>query len=261
MTGETKSRRPEGRRLVLLGLIGGSVVYLLAKIALAATSPIASWGSDYDWVMGQAHRILSGGEWYPAWEKAGPFVHGDAVWADLYPPTTVLFLFLPLSLAGGLAWWTIPLLIIAWVLAYHQPSLEGWAVIAAIAAFWPATWTSVQIGNPTMWMVAFLGLGTMYRWPAAFLLLKPTLAPFALIGAGNRGWWVVVLVFVASLMVLSGPWLEYAQVIANMRGFGLTYSFHDLPFLSIPLIAWMTGRHWTPIRWPYLARLTGLRRT
>lgn len=89
-----------------------------------------------------------------------------------------------------------------------------------------------------MWVAAFVALALRFGWPGALVLLKPSLAPFALIGARSRGWWLVAL----AMALISLPMLQdYIAALRNNVGAfpGLDYSVQDIPFIAIPIIAWM----------------------
>jgi hypothetical protein len=85
---------------------------------------------------------------------------------------------------------------------------------------------------------------------AAFVLLKPTLAPFAFIGIHDRRFWGVAAILLA-LGVASLPLtLDWVTVVTNLGGqnAGVLRSAENLPLLAVVLIAWLTGRHapdWT----------------
>ena len=92
-------------------------------------------------------------------------------------------------------------------------------------------------------------MATIVRWPAAFLLIKPTVAVFALFGVRDRRWWLLVAVLgLASLPFLADT-LRYPAVLLNAqtnpvdgRG-GPLYSITEFPLLCIPLLAWLGARH------------------
>ncbi len=107
------------------------------------------------------------------------------------------------------------------------------------------SWTVELVGNgnPTMWAAAAVAMAL--RWPVAspLVLLKPTLAPFALIGVGSRWWWAgAAAVMLASLAVLS-LWPDWVRVMANARTVypSLLYSASSLPLLAIPVAAMLTA--------------------
>lgn len=87
--------------------------------------------------------------------------------------------------------------------------------------------------------MAALALGTLWYWPSVFVLLKPSLAPFALFGANRRSW----LLAIAGLVVLCVPfgslWVDWVTSVVNTRGGGLLYSTLEIPILLLPLIAWL----------------------
>jgi len=191
--------------------------------------------------MGQVYRILHGGSFYESWELTQPIYPGT--WADLYPPTTVWLLFVPMSFLPAIVWWLVPLSVTVGIVLYHRPSLWGWAIIAVCALIWPHTWTVVQLGNPAMWMTMFVALGTIWRWPAAFVMLKPTvLVAFSLIGIRSRWWWVACLGMGLVSLAMIPAWLDYVTVLRNLSGFDLLYAGSHVPVCAIPVIAWLSGR-------------------
>jgi hypothetical protein len=222
-------------RLVLLGLIGGMVAYGAIRLVMYARAwddmaPVI--GFDYRFVMAQAERVRAGGPMY------GPI---NGVLADLYPPVTVVGLFIPMSFAPAILWWAIPLAITGWVVWKHRPSLLGWTVIAALFIVWPHTWTAIQLGNTVMWIAAFAALGTLYGWPYALVLLKPSLAPLALLGVRSRVWWIAVADIVGVCLILWPLTVDWLDVVRAYPGAGLLYSAHDLGFVLIPVVAWLTS--------------------
>lgn len=207
---------------------------------------------DYQAYMDATRTFLAGGSFYPAYELAGPF--GADRFPILYPPEAIV-LFAPFTVLPALAWWLVPIAIVAWVVARHRPHPIVWPVIA-FCLWWPFTTTKILTGNPSLWLTAFLALGTIWRPWSALVLLKPTLAPFALFGARDRRWWIV-----AGAAALPFCWLlpDYARVVSNFQApGGLLYSVIEMPMLAIPLLAWLgrreaDGRVLTPI---HLRRFT-----
>lgn len=202
-------------------------VFQWSPAALAAYA-----GRDFELYRDAASRFLAGGPFYPAWQLAGPY--GAEALPILYPPQ-ILALLEPFTVLPAVLWWAIPIGVVAAVVAYWRPSPLVWPVIAACLA-WPATSIKIVTGNPVLWVAAFVALGTVYRWPAAFALLKPTLAPFALVGVHDRRWWLA-----AALGALPFCWLlpEYFVTLRNfVSPAGLAYSVQEIPLVAIPLIAW-----------------------
>jgi hypothetical protein len=77
-------------------------------------------------------------------------------------------------------------------------------------------------------------------------LVKPTLAPLALIGIRRRRWWFGLGAWLLVCLAFLPMWPEYVQVLQNARDpAGLLYSFNDLPLMAIGILAWLGGR-WSP---------------
>jgi hypothetical protein len=227
IAGDTK------RRPAVAGLTFGLVVYGVARLVgyLPTLGSNAAIGMDHALYMGQAHRVLAGGPLYPVWESL-PFT--PAAMPELYPPLAVYGLFVPMALLPDILWWAIPLAVTGAIVWAHRPSPAGWLAIAALAFLWPHTLTAVMLGNPVMWVAMVVALGTRYGWPAVLVVIKPTLAPFALIGIRHRSWWIAALV-VGLLSLVALP--AYLTVLANLRGADWSYSLHDAAFVAIPIVA------------------------
>lgn len=224
---------------VAFGLL---LALLAAEFQVAISSPHGmlnptSIGHDYRVYMAAARDWLAGRGFYEAYQLAGPYVVMDS--EILYPPYALplfaVFTFLPAA-----AWWGIPLGLIAWSIAESRPSLIGWVGILACLA-WPQTLSLLGNGNPVIWGVAGVALGLRYGWPSAAILLKPTLAPIALIGARQRSWWIAVGVLAAVSLLLAPMWIDYLTVITNARGPLVSpfYSLGDVPLVLIPVIAYL----------------------
>jgi hypothetical protein len=238
----------------LLG-VAATVVFGALFVAVWAmwimNDPPNVWGGDFVIYRDATERWLSGGSYYLDRQLHGPYeiVHGDV----LYPPTTIP-LFIPFLWLPAILWWVIPLGIVAAVVAWHHPHPLAWAAIAACVWF-PFTGTKLIYGNPSMWVAAAIALGTVWRWPAALVLLKPTLAPFALIGIHRRSWWVTVAAMVGISLVFLPLWADAIRVLVDSRNpKGLLYSAAEIPMVVIPVIAWIGGRY-SPL--PALRRRVG----
>jgi hypothetical protein len=204
------------------------------------SDPPNVWGGDLLVYTDATERWLSGGSYYLDRQLHGPYqiVHGDV----LYPPTLIP-LFLPFLWLPAVLWWVIPLGTVAVVVAWHRPHALAWAGIAACVWF-PVTGTKLVYGNPSMWVAAAIALGTVWRWPAALVLLKPTLAPFALIGIHRRSWWVTVAAMVAVSLLFLPLWSDAVRVLVDSRNpRGLLYSLAEVPMVAVPVVAWVGGRH------------------
>jgi len=184
-------------------------------------------------------RWLHGGPFYDPRQLAGPYeiAAGDV----LYPPFALVlfvpFAVLPIAI-GALLWWTIPIAITAWAVRTLRPRPEAWPLIALCIAN-PTTLLKTWTGNPVIWSMAALALGVIYAWPSVFVLVKPSLAPFALFGAWRRSWWVAAAALVLASVPFGGLWADWAASIVNSRGGGALYSALEIPMLLLPLVAWL----------------------
>jgi hypothetical protein len=208
-------------------------------VALDRASAVGQVGGDLAMYLQATQRFLGGGSFYLPQHVAAPYVlSGDAI---LYPPTTiplfVAFLVLPSAL-----FWLVPIVVIGWVVAQHRPTPWAWPLLAECLVYTP-TVVKVVHGNPVMWVAAAVALGTLHRWPAVFVLLKPSLAPFALLGAGHRSWWAALGASVVSGLLLAPLWIDYLSVLLNARGplASPLYSVGDIPLLLVPVIAWIAS--------------------
>jgi hypothetical protein len=178
---------------------------------------------------------------------AGPYVLADG--DILYPPPIVL-LMLPFAILPAVLFWIMPLGVVAAVVVHHRPALWSWPLMALGLAY-PVTSLKIVHGNPTMWIVAAIALGTVTAGPAVLVLLKPTLAPFALIRANRPRWWLVLGMAIAVAALFAPMWPDYIRVLENTRGAGIFYSVDEVPFALVPVIAWVASprfrwsRRWT----------------
>jgi hypothetical protein len=127
-----------------------------------------------------------------------------------------------------------------------------WPLLALCVA-WPTTLLKTWTGNPVIWTVAALALGTRFAWPSVFVLLKTSLFPFALFGANRRSWWIALAVLIGLSIPFGSLWIDWVASIANSRGGGLLYSTLEIPMLLLPLVAW-AGRRSAPIAAPRALR-------
>jgi hypothetical protein len=219
-----------------------SVTVFALPLAFALVTPHAleqPVGVDFQLYRDAASRWLAGGPFFEPYQLAGPYAitAGDI----LYPPVG-LWLFVPFAVlpdvAAAALWWTIPLGVTAWAVWRLRPGPRAWPLIALCLA-WPATPLKVWTGNPVIWAVAAVALGTLYRWPSVFALLKPSLFPFALFGANRRSWWLALTAFVLLCLPFGSLWADWIASVVNSRGGGLLYSSLEIPMLLLPLVAWL----------------------
>jgi hypothetical protein len=229
------------------------VAALLAAILLVAwvagfviTRDTANaWGLDFHVYWEATRRWLAGGAFYEPWEVGGSFDLNGGRLAVLMPPSFILvalpFTLLPGALASEL-WVVVPVLTIAASLVWMRPAPWSWPLIALLVAY-PWTGLLVATGNPTVGLTAVLavGLASRHRWLAAFVLLKPTLAPFALVGLRHRSWWIAVAGLAAASLTLGPLWVDWLNVVVNAHGGSLLYSLPHVPVMAIPVLAWLAS--------------------
>jgi ABC-type transport system involved in cytochrome c biogenesis permease component len=104
---------------------------------------------------------------------------------------------------------------------------------------WPTTLLKTWTGNPVIWSMAAMALGVIYAWPSVLVLIKPSLAPFALFGVWRRSWWVAAVGFALLCVPFGSLWAEWVATVINSRGGGLLYSSLEIPMLILPLVAWV----------------------
>ena len=181
-------------------------------------------------------RWLDGGPFYEPYQLAGPYqvAAGDI----LYPPVAIL-LFAPFVVVPSLLWWLAPFVATGWAIHRHRPAPVTWPVMA-VCIWFPNTGIKVLTGNPVMWSVAALALGTVYYWPAVLAAVKPSLAPLALFGIWKRSWWIGAIGLGAASLLFVPLWPEFLTALANSRqSAGLLYSLGEVPMMLIPIVAWI----------------------
>lgn len=226
-------------RRISLGLSAVVFVVPLAFVLLIPDPLEQPFGVDFTLYRDVAARWLGGGPYFEPYQLSGPYEirAGDV----LYPPLG-LWLFVPFALLPAVVaaaiWWAVPIAATAWSIARLRPRPETWPLLALCVA-WPTTLLKTWTGNPVIWTMGGLALGTLYAWPSVLVLLKPSLAPFALFGANHRSWWVALGLLVIASLPFGALWLDWIATLANSRGGGPLYSALEVPMLLLPLIAWL----------------------
>jgi hypothetical protein len=198
-------------------------------------------GVDFSMYQTAAIRWLGGGNFYLDYQLAGPYATSGHVGLDspiLYPPTLLLLL-VPFTVLPAILWWVIPILITALTVAAWRPRPLVWPVLAFLLVF-PMTLWEIATGNPVLWFTMLFALGTRYGWPSALIVLKPTLAPFALLGMRRRSWWLALACLAAVSLLFLSTWPDYIRATLNLTAdLGLLYSLNQFPMMMIPVIAWL----------------------
>lgn len=224
-------------RVILLTAAG--VVFLWGCDRLYLGTTAYAPGGDFALYQDAAHRWLTGGGLYQPYQLAGPYDTLTHTLAPILYPPMALLLFVPSLVLPGFLWWLIPLGgTLAIVLAY-RPRPLAWLVMAACFTFIP-TIDTIGAGNPGMWVPLAVALGLRYRWPAALVLLKPSLFPLALIGIRDRRWWIAAGLLAAVSLLMLPMDLDWIRAMLNAQGSrsGLLYSLRELPMDLIPIVAW-----------------------
>jgi hypothetical protein len=228
-------------------LILSAAVFLLPlAFVLLIPDPLEQpIGVDFVLYRDVAARWLGGGPYFEPYQLAGPYEirAGDV----LYPPIGLLlfapFAVAPAAIAWAL-WWGIPLGAITYAAWRLRPRPAAWPLMALCVA-WPTTLLKTWTGNPVIWCVAALALGTLWAWPSVVVLLKPSLAPVALFGARRRSWWLALAVVAVAAIPFGSLWADWVASVLNSRGGGILYSTLEVPMLLLPLVAWL-GRTRAP---------------
>jgi hypothetical protein len=98
----------------------------------------------------------------------------------------------------------------------------------------------IILGNTSIWIVAAGFAGAVYGWPSVFVLLKPSLAPFALFGVRQRSWWIALALIVIASLPFGLLWVDWvkATIIYPTDG-GILYSLGYVPAMCAPTVAWL----------------------
>lgn len=226
--------------MTALGVLFAYEVALL----LRSTAVHQYAGYDYRTYMDAARDWLAGDGFYEAYQLAGPY---PVVATEILYPPPILLLLVPFTVLPAATWWAVPLGIIGAVVWSLRPSRWGWvAVLACVVLPFPKGMSMTQDivfnGNPGMWIAAAVALAL--RFPAAgpWVLLKPTLAPLALVGIRHRSWWVGLGAFVVACVAFLPMWPDYLTVLRNAQTAGpsVLYSIANVPLVAIPLVAWVS---------------------
>lgn len=218
---------------VLAALASASLLALTLPVTCGLAAGIDP-GTDFVLYRDAAARWLAGGPFYNPAQLAGPYVieHG----AILYPPVALL-LFAPFTLLPAVLWWAVPAGLVAGALWRLRPRPVAWPIMAALVGFSPLP-VLIVAGNPGLWALAFMAAGTALVGPSILVLVKPSLAPFALFGAWRRRWWIWAGAFGAVCLPFGSMWQDWLAALANSSG-PVYYSVREIGLMLIPIVAWV----------------------
>ena len=233
---ESLRRVPTGYCVV--AALGILIAVVVADLLILPTIR-HQWGEDYRFFMVVADRWRTGQSVYLPHQLSGPYVQTSGV--DMIYPPPALLLFVPMSFLPAPLWWILPLGTVAIVVAYLRPEPWTW-VILALAVWYPRDQSMIIWGNTGMWMAAFVALGILWGWPAALILMKPSLLPFVAAGVRRPRALIAGIATLALVSLLMLPlWVDFFTAVVNAGSTwpSLLYSLPDIPLLLVPVIAWV----------------------
>jgi hypothetical protein len=215
--------------VALASVMAIELAWMLWSILSESAAPTrATIGYDFSIYVERTQSWLNGEGFYKARQLAGPYAieRGDA----LYPPPAIL-LFLPWALgAPAILWWAVPLTIAAASLWRIRPPWWSWLVLAAVLTLYPRTFVAIVLGNPSIWAFSAVLAGAAFGWPAVIALLKPALAPLALVGAYRRSWWIAQGGAAVLVLAIGPMGVDYVQVLRDARySGGYDYVLGEIP--------------------------------
>jgi hypothetical protein len=224
------------QRLLPAG-IGVGILLLVASVTIQTALQDPRVGQDFRFYRDAGLRWLESGQLYLPHQLSGEYPL--ALMVDVLYPPTALLLFVPMALlpfwVAAAAWWGIPAAVVARQLWVERPAPWTWP-LAGLLLLWPRSYGSLVWGNTDLWLVAAVSAGLLWGWPAVLAVLKPTFAPFALVGIRRRSWWIAAAALLVFSLVALPLWFDYARAMSNVRGLGLDYSLFNLPIAFIPLV-------------------------
>jgi hypothetical protein len=221
---------------ILAVALAGVLLVVVSWVNAQMVAAAGGLGVDYLYYADIGQRFLDTGTYYYPHQLAGPY--DITLMHDVLYPPSALLLFVPAAVLPWPVWWIVPIGGTAYVIAGWRPSAWGVAGMILLLS-WPRANGAFLFGNTDIWAMAAVAAGLRWGWPAVFLLIKPTFAPFALVGIRQRSWWVA-LAGMAVFGLLTLPlWLDYLSAMTNIRA-PSDYSLGSVPLLLVPVVAWAT---------------------
>lgn len=230
-------------------VLSGLALWNLAAAARGGMS--AFIGLDFDHYIAAARRWIEVGTPYLPHEVAGRFEFSDLTF--LHPPIA-LALFTPFLVLPPILFWLLPVLGTTAIVATWQPARWTWPIMA-LQLNWPRLGGAVIVGNTDLWVAFFIAAGLRFGWPVLLLVVKPSIAPFAIVDfvallradAVPVRRWREIAAAAAILVLVAVPfgrlWLDWLAVVRHSPADPL-YSIAAVPWLTIPVVAWMGRRRY-----------------
>ncbi len=228
-----------GAILVLTGAILVILVWELIIVVPVVIGRPGAVGVDLHLYQDAARSWLNGDGFYHARQLAGTYhiAGSDTLGGGdiLYPPV-ILWLLAPFTVLPEFLWWAIPAAAFGWAISRMRPARWAWPLLALGAAL-PFNLDVVVRGNPVIWIATALAVGCVVTGPSVLVLLKPSLFPFALMGAKRRQWWIALGLLALASLPFGLLWSDWIRALLNSNG-SLLYSVREVQVLVIPLVAW-----------------------
>jgi hypothetical protein len=236
------------RRAMRIVAVASFVVAVGRAIAYFSTipDPAGSVGIDYRLYVAAAQRWLDSGTFYEPFQLAGPY-HVQGIGEVLYPPI-ILWLLVPFTVLPAILWWAIPIGLTAVAIARMRPA--AWSVaVSGLICTTHAVQAPLFWGTPVIWLAPAVAWGLLLGWPAVAVFVKPTLAPFALVGLTHPRAFVGGLIGFAILALpFLAMWFDWLTVVRN-SDLGILYAYTQNVLLLVPVVAWL-GRDGRLPGWP-----------
>ena len=242
------ARLDSGRGRMAMVVATGVILVLVAWEAVDLWRYFSGRGElAQDWVfyVKLGHRWLDTGVIYGDRQLTGQPYHVLVNDDNQYPPTSILlfaaFAVVP-PLISALIWWVAPIAAVVYAVIHLRPSAWTWPVIA-FCVFWPRTIGSLIVGNSDLVSAGFVAGGILWGWPGALGFFKPSFAPFGLVGARRRSWWIALAAGLALSVpfLLNGAWADYLTAVRNWD-LPWDRAILNIPLLLIPIVAWLGRR-------------------
>lgn len=209
-------------------------------------------GRDFGHYLDGARRWLETGTPYLPGELAAGFQYQALTF--LHPPLALL-LFTPFLALPAVLWWAVPIGVVAWSIWSWRPAPWMWPLLAMPLLYIPFL-VALIVGNTDIWVASGVAAGLRFGWPA-LVMVKPSLAPFLLVGTRHRSWWLGLVVLLLAAIPFGSLWLDWLAVVDHAPG-DWTYSLHSVPWLLLLVVAWWSGRRPGPGLVPFRRDATAL---